>query len=262
MVADNTNQYPIDQRDIETLKGFIDQANVITFYGGAGVSTESGLNDYRSKHGRWTQLKKERNENPIYFANIRRLTEDPVAFYSRRRNRQETVIEPNATHKILAEWEKNGRDVRVITQNVDGLHQKAGHRFVLELHGNPRTWFCNNCGRIYQSGELDYDQDGVPHCYVCQGIIRPNVVYFGENTDATTIKKSQRTLKVSDLLIIAGTSLTTPLAKRLIQEFRGDHIVVINHEQLEISPLEADLYIKASIGEVFTRVKALEVNVQ
>lgn len=250
------NNYAINPHDIQLLKEMIDEADIITFYGGAGVSTESGITDYRSKHGIWTKMK-EKDQNPVYFANIKRLIEDPEEFFNRPRRDHKIEIKPNATHKILAEMEQKGIDVRVITQNVDGLHQAAGHRYVLELHGHHRTWFCNSCGRDYQRDELQYDEKNVPRCYVCHGVVRPHVVYFGESTDPTTVKRSKKTLRDSDLLIIAGTSLATPLAKRLIQEFSGDKIVVINHEPIDIAPFTPTLFIQASIGEVFTQLKTL-----
>lgn len=251
-----TKENFINPNDIKLLRSMVDEANIITFYGGAGVSTESGITDYRSKHGVWTKMK-ENNQNPVYFAHIKRLVEDPVNFFNRPRDKKQIEIKPNATHKILAEWEASGKDIRVITQNVDGLHQAAGHRYVLELHGHHRTWFCNDCGRDYQATELAYDEVKVPRCYVCNGVVRPHVVYFGESADPTTVKKSKITLKNSDLLIIAGTSLATPLAKRLIYQYEGDRIVVINHEPLDISPYEPNLFIQATIGEVFTQVQAL-----
>lgn len=241
------------QSAIKQLAEYINEANIVCFYGGAGTSTESGIPDYRSKHGIWTMME-ENEQNPLYFANAKRIKEDPAAFFNRRK-RTGPRPEPNIGHLVLANLEKQGKDIRIITQNVDGMHQLAGHRFVLELHGNHRTWYCMECGRIYKRDEVEYDQYGVPRCYVDSGIVRPNVVYFGENAKRETVEKSKHTLKVSDLLIIAGTSLSTPLATRLIQLFEGKHVVVINRDPLDIQPLHTDLFIQRSVGEVLKEVQ-------
>lgn len=242
-----------DQSAIQRLAEYMNEAKIICFYGGAGISTASGIPDYRSRHGIWTMME-ENNENPQYFANAKRIQEDPEAFF-RVRRRKGPDPEPNIAHIVLANLERKGKDIRVITQNVDGLHQKAGHRFVLELHGNPRKWHCMSCGRIYRSDELKYDSKGVPRCYVDQGVVRPNVVYFGENASRDIVQKSKHTLAVSDLLIIAGTSLSTPLAKRLVQLFQGKRVVVINKDPLDINPLHTDLFIQHSVEEVLRDVE-------
>ena len=242
-----------NQYAIKKLAKYINEATIICFYGGAGTSTESGISDYRSKHGIWT-LMEENDQNPLYFANAKRIKEDPAAFFNRRK-RTGPPPEPNAGHLVLSNLEKHGKDIRVITQNVDGLHQKAGHRFVLELHGNHRNWHCMDCGRVYKRDEVEYDKERVPRCYVDQGIVRPNVVYFGENANRETVEKSKDTLKISDLLIIAGTSLSTPLARRLVQLFEGKHVVVINRDPLDIKPLYTDLFIQRSVGEVLQEVE-------
>lgn len=232
------------------LADYINQAKVIVFYGGAGVSTESGIPDYRGRFGLWTKLA-ENDKNPQYFAHVKRMIEDPEAFFAARKTTG-PIPEPNATHKILANLEMNKKDLRVITQNVDGLHQQAGHRYVDELHGEHRHWHCMTCQRTYLRAEVVRDEKNVPRCYVCVGIVRPNVVYFGENAPKDVVRRASYSLSQADLLIIAGTSLTTPLAKRLIHEFTGKHIIVINYEPLDISPLKVDLYIDQPIAEVFT----------
>lgn len=235
-------------KQIERLADLVQEAKIITYYTGAGTSTESGIPDYRSELGRWTVMKKN-NMDPVYFANKNRITEDPEKFFADRQENHRPP-QPNTAHYILAEMEKNGKDIRVITQNVDGLFQKAGHRYVLELHGNHRAYHCMDCGREYLVSELERDEKKVPRCYVDGGIVRPNVVYFGENADPTTVAKARGTLRQSDLLIIAGTSLSTPLAKRLLDEYRGDEIVVINTDLLDFSPIQPTLYIQEKIGTV------------
>lgn len=244
------------KEDIVTLKKYIDQAEIITFYGGAGTSTESGIPDYRSRFGVWTAMEKS-GRSPAQFANPKNIRKNPEEFFKRREADKREQPQPNVIHETLAGMEKKGKDIRVITQNVDGLHQKAGHRYVLELHGNHRVWHCMDCGREYKASELKRDANNVPRCYVDNGIVRPNVVYFGENADRTTVEKAKKTLKVSDLLMIVGTSLTTPLARRLIQHFEGQHIAMINLDEIDIAPLETDLFIQERAGEVFQALAEL-----
>lgn len=240
----------LQQEVVLRLKHYIDQSEIITFYGGAGTSTESGIPDYRSRFGRWTTMEKS-GQSPAKIANPKFLRENPEQFFKEREKNQREKPKPNIIHRVLANMEKKGKDIRVITQNVDGLHQAAGHRYVLELHGNHRIWHCMDCGREYKASELRRDENNVPRCYVDHGVVRPNVVYFGENADRETVEEAKRTLKVSDLLMIVGTSLTTPLAKRLVQHFEGEHIVMINLDEIDISPLKKDLYIQNRAGEVF-----------
>lgn len=246
----------VTDKIIFKLKEYMDQAEIITFYGGAGTSTESGIPDYRSRHGIWTAME-ESEQSPVKIANPKNIRQNPEKFFAKREEGRREKPEPHALHKVLAQMEKEGKDVRVITQNVDGLHQVAGHRYVLELHGNHRIWHCMDCGREYSVSELKRDKNNVPRCYVDQGIVRPNVVYFGENADKTTVEKAKETLKVSDLLMIVGTSLTTPLAKRLIHYFSGKHIIIINLDELKIGPLEEDMFIRAHAGKVFEELSEI-----
>lgn len=242
---------------LKLLKQFIDESKTIIFYGGAGTSTESGIPDYRSKHGIWTAMTKD-GFDPVKYANPQFMKKHPEKFFAKDEERDNRPIPvPNATHKILTDWEQSGKDIRIITQNVDGLHQKAGHRYVLELHGHHRIWYCMACGREYLSEEVERDKDNVPRCFVCEGIVRPNVVYFGENASKDTVEKARKSMRTADLLIIAGTSLTTPLAKRLIYNFEGDKIAVINLNEVDISPLKADLFIQDWVGEVMTTLSEM-----
>lgn len=239
--------------EISLLKEYIEQANMVTFFGGAGVSTESGIPDYRSKEGRYTKMK-ERQENPQKILNRRFILNYPEEFFKYRAKEKQVKPQPNAAHKVLADFEKNGKDIRVLTQNVDGLHQQAGHRYVLELHGNDRTWYCMTCERIYYPDEIQRDEKNIPRCYVDQGIVRPNVTYFGENPKKHVLEKAKEVLKKSDLLIIAGTSLTVFPAKNLIHSFEGDHVVVINDEPLKTGALEIDLFIEEPVGATFGKL--------
>lgn len=191
------------------LNEMIKEAKIISFFGGAGVSTESGLPDYRSKDGRYTKMN-ENNVDPRKVLNRRYIKNNPIDFFNRYRRDNQFQPKPNAAHRFLADLEKRGKDVRVLTQNVDSLHHKAGHRFVLELHGHQRTWFCMTCERVYLPNELEQDENNVPRCHIDNGIIRPNVIYFGESPKNHIMDKAKEVLSESDLLIIAGTSLRVP----------------------------------------------------
>lgn len=234
------------------LSQYIDQADIITFFGGAGVSTESGIPDYRSRDGRYTKMEEEQ-EDPRKILNRRNILNNPVEFFNRPINRR-VQPKPNMAHKVLADFEKSGKDIRVLTQNVDGLHQKAGHRYVLELHGNGRTWFCMECEREYLPEEVKRDEQNVPRCYVDQGIVRPAVTYFGENPKKHVIEKAKEVIEKSDLLIIAGTSLSVFPVKNLIHHFEGDRVIVINKEKLDTGDLNVDLFIKGAVGETFSKL--------
>ncbi|MDN6194874.1 MAG: NAD-dependent protein deacylase [Atopostipes suicloacalis] len=234
------------------LNQYIEQANIVSFFGGAGVSTESGIPDYRSRDGRYTKMREEQ-EDPRKILNRRYIKNHPVEFFNRPRKKRPNP-KPNMAHKVLADLEKNGKDIRVLTQNVDGLHQKAGHRYVLELHGNGRTWFCMKCGRVYLPEEVERDEQNVPRCYVDQGIVRPSITYFGENPKKHVIEKAKAVIAKSDLLIIAGTSLTVYPVKNLIHYFKGKRVVVINKEELDTGNLDVDLFIQGAVGETFSKL--------
>lgn len=242
-------------REIMLLKQSIDEAEIITFFGGAGVSTESGIPDYRSRDGQYTKMEEEQ-ENPRKILNRRNIMNNPVEFFNRPRGPR-IRPEPNMAHRVLADLEKSGKDIRVLTQNVDGLHQKAGHRYVLELHGNGRTWFCMKCERVYLPSELERDADNVPRCYVDNGIVRPAVTYFGENPKKEVIEKAKEVIEKSDLLIIAGTSLTVYPVKNLIHHFTGKRVIVINKEELDTGDLHVDLFIQQPVGETFEKLSDL-----
>lgn len=238
--------------EITLLKQYIDEAKMVTFFGGAGVSTESGIPDYRSRDGQYTKME-EAEEDPRKILNRRNIMNNPVEFFNRPR-KPRLHPEPNMAHRVLADLEKGGKDIRVLTQNVDGLHQKAGHRYVLELHGNGRTWFCMDCERVYLPNELERDEDNVPRCYVDNGIVRPSVTYFGENPKKEVIEKAKEVIEESDLLIIAGTSLTVFPVKNLIHRFEGKRVVVINKEELDTGNLDVDLFIQQPVGETFEKL--------
>lgn len=238
---------------VKILKSWLSEAKMVTFFGGAGVSTASGLPDYRSQDGTYSAME-QNEENPRYIMSRRYIVNHPEKFFNRPQSNRPQEIRPNSAHTVLAEWERAGKDVRVITQNVDGLHQKAGHRFVIELHGNGKTWYCMECGREYLPAEAIRDEQNVPRCYVDQGLVRPSVVFFGENPNPADIERSIQTIKQSDLLIIAGTSLSVYPAKNLIHHFKGQHVVVINREALDTGKTTVDLFIQGEVDEIMSQV--------
>ncbi|MBO4404998.1 MAG: NAD-dependent protein deacylase [Treponema sp.] len=240
---------------IEELQKLIDESSRIVFFGGAGVSTESGIPDFRSVdglyHQKWDYPPEEILSAPFFFSK----TSEFYRFY--REKLLVTGIEPNAAHKKLAELEKAGKLSAVITQNIDGLHQKAGSRNVFELHGSTLRNRCLECGAPY---DFDYvashqDEEGIPRCDKngCNGIIKPDVVLYGEGLDDECISGSIRALREADLLIIGGTSLTVYPAAGLIDYYMGKDIVLINRDPGP-SDGKATLVIHDSIGKVLSQI--------
>lgn len=242
---------PMDS-EILLLNQYIEQAAIITFFGGAGVSTESGIPDYRSKDGQYTKME-EGQEDPRKILNRRYIMNHPEKFFNRPEKVRINPV-PNRAHRVLADLERDGKDIRVLTQNVDGLHQMAGHRYVLELHGSGRTWYCMECGREYLPEEAARDEQNIPRCYVDQGIVRPGVTYFGENPKKHVLDQAREVIENSDLLIIAGTSLSVYPVKNLIHHFNGKRVVVINNEELDTGKLDVDLFIQKPVGETFAKI--------
>ena len=234
---------------IEKLKQWIAESNRIVFFGGAGVSTESGIKDFRSVDGLYNQKfdyppetiisRSFYKQKPEYFFNFYREKMLPLGF------------EPNVTHKVLAKWEAEGKLSAVVTQNIDGLHQKAGSKKVLELHGSVLRNYCVRCRKFYPA-EFVRDADGVPRCD-CGGIVKPDVVLYEENLDGSTIEKSVGAIATADLLIVAGTSLTVYPAAGLINYYRGNRLVLINRD---VTPYDdrADLVIHDTLGNVFSKL--------
>ena len=237
------------QIEIKQLSEWLLNSSVTCFYGGAGTSVASGIRDYRSRFGRWTELE-EKGVSPLEYGHSKRLRTDPAGFF-RDNPVLSTNAKPATTHKLLAHLEQEGHDIRVITQNIDGLHQAAGQRYVLELHGNEHESYCLDCHRHYETAEVKKDAAGIPRCDICQGIVRPTVVYFGDDIPKADMEEAAYVLKASDLLILAGTSLSTPVAKRLLQNFQGNHLVVINLEPVDIEPLAIDFFLEEPVDDVF-----------
>ena len=231
------------------LKEWIDGSDNIVFFGGAGVSTESGIPDFRSVDGLYNQQYKYPPETIISHSFYMRYPEEFYRFYKDRM--LFTGALPKGAHMALARLEESVMLKAVITQNIDGLHQMAGSREVLELHGSVHRNYCTRCGQFY---DLDYivKSDGVPHCS-CGGVIKPDVVLYEEGLDNRTLQKSVDYIRNADILIIGGTSLVVYPAAGLIDYYRGNKLVLINKAATSRDS-QADLVISVPIGEVLGTV--------
>ena len=234
---------------IRRLKELTDASDNIVFFGGAGVSTESGIPDFRSVDGLYHQKFKYPPETMLSHTFYETHTEEFYDFY--RAKMLALDAQPNAAHRKLAEWERQGKLKAVITQNIDGLHQAAGSRKVLELHGSVHRNHCERCGKFYGLDDI-LRTEGVPRCS-CGGIIKPDVVLYEEGLDQGTLEEAVRCLAAADLLIIGGTSLNVYPAAGLIRYFGGRHLVLINKSPVA-QDLAADLVITDPIGETLSQV--------
>lgn len=234
---------------IEKFKTLVNESNNIVFFGGAGVSTESGIPDFRSKDGLYNQKYKYPPEEILSHTFFMNNTEEFFKFYKEKMN--SLKYEPNVTHIKLAELEKEGKLKAVVTQNIDGLHQKAGSKNVYELHGSVLRNYCMKCHKFYDA-EYVFNSSGVPKCS-CGGIIKPDVVLYEEALDEETLEKSVYSIANADLLIVAGTSLTVYPASGLINYFRGKNLVLINRDTTPFDN-RADLVINESLGKVFEEI--------
>ena len=234
----------MDKREI--LKQWVSESRNIVFFGGAGVSTESGIKDFRSVDGLYSQKFDYPPETIISHSFYVRKPEYFFRFY--REKMLPLGYEPNVTHKVLAKWEREGKLSAVVTQNIDGLHQKAGSRRVYELHGSVLRNYCTRCGKAY-SAEFIRDCAGVPKCD-CGGTVKPDVVLYEEGLDQATLEGAVRAIAGADMLIVGGTSLTVYPAAGLIQYYGGNRLVLINRD---VTPYDdqADLVLHESLGDVF-----------
>ena len=230
---------------IETLQRWMDESSRIVFFGGAGVSTESGIPDFRSVDGLYHQQYQYPPETILSRSFFDRQPEEFYRFY--RSKMLCLDAKPNAAHKKLAELERGGRLRSVVTQNIDGLHQMAGSREVLELHGSVLRNYCTKCGKFYGL-EAVLESEGVPRC-TCGGVIKPDVVLYEEGLDQHTLQKAVYYISNADVLIIGGTSLTVYPAAGLIDYYGGKKLVLINKS---VTPMDsrADLVISGPIGEI------------
>ena len=240
------------EREIEELQKIIDDSSRIVFFGGAGVSTESGILDFRSADGIYHQKYKYSPEQVVSHSFFVQYTEAFFEFYKEKMMLLDA--QPNPAHCRLAELEKEGKLTAVVTQNIDGLHQAAGSRKVYELHGSIHRNYCMECGRSYDA-EYVKEAEGVPRCE-CGGIIKPDVVLYEEGLDPKTIQGAVEAIDAADTLIIGGTSLVVYPAAVFIDYFRGKHLVVINKSETA-KTVRAELSIAAPIGEIFSKIKAV-----
>lgn len=231
------------------LKEWIGSSSNIVFFGGAGVSTESGIPDFRSEDGLYRQKYDYPPETIISHSFYKRYPEEFYRFYKERMIFPEA--KPNKAHLALARLEEQGKLKAVITQNIDGLHQAAGSKEVLELHGSIHRNFCTRCGEFYGLDAV-MQADGVPKCS-CGGIIKPDVVLYEEGLDTETIRKAIDYISRADVLIVGGTSLVVYPAAGLIDYYRGNKLVLINRSETAADN-RADLVIHEKIGEVFGQV--------
>ncbi len=235
--------------EIETLKTWITGSDNIVFFGGAGVSTESGVPDFRSVDGLYHQKFDYPPETILSHSFFYQHTEYFYNFY--REKMLPLEVEPNAAHKKLAQWEQEGKLKAVVTQNIDGLHQKAGSSCVYELHGSVHRNYCQRCGKFY-SAEYIRDSEGNPHCD-CGGLIKPDVVLYEEGLDEACIDGAVKAIAAADVLIVGGTSLTVYPAAGLIRYYRGNKLVLINRDETPYDSY-ADLIFRDPIGEVLSQL--------
>lgn len=235
--------------EIGKLQQMIDESTNIVFFGGAGVSTESNIPDFRSEDGLYNMKYKYPPETIISHTFFLR---NPMGFYRFYKDRMLCLdAEPNPAHKKLAELEQAGKLTAVVTQNIDGLHQKAGSRTVYELHGSIHRNYCMECGKFYDA-EYVKNSEGIPRCS-CGGMIKPDVVLYEEGLDTKTIQNSVEAIAHADMLIIGGTSLVVYPAAGFIDYFRGKYLVLINKAETGRS-VRADLVIREPIGKVMEQI--------
>lgn len=235
--------------ELEQLQKMIDESNSIVFFGGAGVSTESGIPDFRSVDGLYHQKYDYPPETILSHTFYRQKTSEFYRFY--RDKMLCLSAKPNAAHLKLAELEKAGKLKAVVTQNIDGLHQAAGSKTVYELHGSVLRNYCESCGKFYDAQYI-LDSEDVPRCE-CGGFIKPDVVLYEEGLDNTVMTNAIRPIASADMLVIGGTSLVVYPAAGLIDYYKGNKLVVINKAPTTRDSM-ADLVISGPIGEIFSQI--------
>lgn len=239
------------EQEIERLQSMIDESSRIVFFGGAGVSTESGIPDFRSADGIYHQAYRYSPEEVVSHSFF---VKHPEAFYEFYKEKMMILdAKPNPAHLKLAELERAGKLSAVVTQNIDGLHQAAGSRQVYELHGSILRNYCMDCHTFYDA-EYVKAADGIPRCEKCGGMIKPDVVLYEEGLDSSTIQGAVRAISGADMLIIGGTSLVVYPAAGFIDYFHGKHLVLINKSETA-RDVRANLTITAPIGSVMEKIR-------
>ena len=247
---------------IEALAKILEDSKGVVFFGGAGMSTESGIPDFRSAGGIYNQ-KLHREFSPEEMASHSFLVRHPEEFFEFYRQRMMFMdAQPNKGHRALTTLEEHGILKAVVTQNIDGLHQMAGTRTVYELHGSSMKWPCMTCGKVYpMEYALREENQPIPHCEACGGVVRPGVVLYEEGLDHDTIENAIRAIREADTLIVGGTSLVVYPAAGLIDYFHGRNLVLINKTETKADS-EAQLVIREPIGEVLDAAVRLLFSVQ
>lgn len=246
----------------EEVKKFIewmDDSKNVVFFGGAGVSTESGIPDFRSKDGLYNQhdIRFDKYQ-PEYLLSHSCLIYEPKVYYEFHRQKMDTRdIEPNNAHKYLAALEETGKLKGIVTQNIDGLHQKAGSKAVYEIHGSALRNYCMSCGKEYPDDYIFESDEPIPKCS-CGGTIRPDITLYEEGLPEDQVSGAIDAISKADMLIIGGTSLTVYPAASFINYFRGRYLVIINESDIPVKRAENTLIIKEKIGKVFTEVAKLQ----
>lgn len=239
----------MEDSQLKTLRQWISEAEHMVFFGGAGVSTESGIPDFRSKDGLYSQQFEYPPESIISHSFF---VSKPAYFFRFYREKMLPLgFEPNIVHRKLADWEAAGKLDAVVTQNIDGLHQKAGSKRVYELHGSVLRNYCTRCRRFYPA-EYVKDAPEIPKC-ACGGTVKPDVVLYEESLDQDTIRSSVMAIRRADVMIVAGTSLTVYPAAGLVNYYRGDRLVLINRDATPYDD-QANLVLHESLGKVFEAI--------
>lgn len=233
---------------IKTLKDMIEESHTIAFFTGAGISTLSGIPDFRSKNGLYSN--RYHGKKPEKILHIKYFNKHPEEFYAFYREKLLIDnIDPNVIHLFISELQQLGKEVTVVTQNIDGLHEKAGSLKIHNLHGTIHRNYCVDCKKEY---DIDYikQTDGIPYCKECGGIIRPAITFYGEFLDKETFKQARLDTKNADLLIVLGTSLVVYPASEIVSHFRGKHLVIINKKRTKFTH-QANLVIQEDFAKVF-----------
>ena len=237
------------QEQIEKLRKIIENSQNIVFFGGAGVSTESGIPDFRSVDGLYNQKYDYPPETILSHTFYRRKTEEFYRFYRDKMIFLEA--RPNTAHRKLAQWEEEGKLKAVITQNIDGLHQMAGSKKVLELHGSVLRNYCEECGKFYDAGFI-LSSEGIPKCE-CGGGVKPDVVLYEEGLEQQVMQEAVRCIREADVLIVGGTSLAVYPAAGLIDYYQGNKLILINKTATPRDKV-ADFVLQGCIGEIFSQL--------
>lgn len=235
--------------EIEKIRNILANSEYAVFFGGAGVSTDSGIPDFRGNGG----LYDSGDDSNEYYLSKECLIGEPEKFFTFFRNNMFFPhVEPNEAHIALARMEKAGIIKAVVTQNIDGLHQKAGSERVLELHGSSNRYYCSRCGKVYDN-DYFFQQDSFPRCLTCGSIVRPDVTLYGEALDGFVYSEAEEEISNADVLIVGGSSLVVNPAASLVDVFQGEHLIIINYSPTPYDGL-AEYIIRASISDVLTEL--------